>query len=224
MVSSSLIQVLLCRQQVQMTNKEAKYLTELFRKRHPKTFFQATKTVIRLNKPQKIAKGFRTNDPLVTKGIDEYIHSHFFDDAKEERLNEVTIGHEMAVEVEEVYAALQKLSSNKAIGVDKLKDSSLKKAVRASEPLAEKLRDLFEKWINGVEEIPQYFMQARTIALSKEDGVTYPAWGAVRLIGVMLAITKLFELVLHEKLRKEISDKDPIVEYQRGFVLGKSTI
>ena len=63
---------------------------------------------------------------------------------------------------------------------------------------------------------------ARIIPLSKEPSNPFPAHGQVRTIAVTPAITKLYELCILGKLRKEIVEKELIHERQRGFVPSRS--
>ena len=66
---------------------------------------------------------------------------------------------------------------------------------------------------------------AKTIFLSKdENGSQFPKVGDVRIIAVLPAITKLYELVLHEKLLADINARAPLHPHQRGFVAGKGCL
>ena len=98
--------------------------------------------------------------------------------------------------------AIEKLSRGKAVGVDQLKDIVLKKAMKHDPRLKWKILYVFRNWINGKEDIPEYLMEARTIALSKEDGQNFQTWGKCRLIGVLSALFKMFEIIIHEKLKQ----------------------
>ena len=54
-----------------------------------------------------------------------------------------------------------------------------------------------QNWINGVENIPDYMTQARTVLLSKDkNSSTYPKVGDVRVISILPAVTKLFETII----------------------------
>ena len=64
---------------------------------------------------------------------------------------------------------------------------------------------------------------AKTILLSKDkNNSAYPKVGDVRIIAVLPAITKLYELVLQEKINEALTI-NPLHPHQRGFVKGKST-
>ena len=93
--------------------------------------------------------------------------------------------------------AVAKLSKNKATGIDGLKDSQIK-ALSRIEKFAEKMRSQFEDWING-KNLPPYLSTARTVFLSK-DGTPYPKEGDVRIIAILPALMKLYELIVLQKL------------------------
>ena len=86
--------------------------------------------------------------------------------------------------------------------------------------MAVKLRDTFSQFLrNG--KVPDYLMMAKLILISKDETNT-PTIDKVRPIGVLPAITKLFELSIINKLKKVfISPK--FNNQQRGFMEGKST-
>ena len=117
--------------------------------------------------------------------------------------------------------ASYKLSHNKATGMDGLKDVMIKALVK-HQAFKTKLRLQMQNWLNG-ESVPAYLTTARTIFLSKED-TPYPSEGNVRIIAILPALTKLYELVLLEKLNKETARLHLVHENQRGFVAGKSTL
>ena len=75
--------------------------------------------------------------------------------------------------------------------------------------MREKTRMQFEKWINGAEELPQYLKTAKTMFLSKEDS-EFPEVGNVRIISMLCATIKLWEQILHTKLKEDIAIKAPI--------------
>ena len=100
----------------------------------------------------------------------------------------------------------------------------MKAAMMKSEPLREKIRKMFNKWLNGDSRMPAYLMKARTVLLSKEEGNQFPAFGKCRVIAILPILTKLFELTILKKLRAEIDEKAPINKKQRGFMPGCSTI
>ena len=114
------------------------------------------------------------------------------------------------------------MSSNKAIGIDKLKDSHLKLLLKYSEPVKEKVRMLITGWVNGLP-IPAYFTVAKTFLLSKEE-TPYPKVGNVRIIAVLPSILKLYEQILLKQLRSELKQTIPLHPNQRGFVEGKCTM
>ena len=101
---------------------------------------------------------------------------------------------------DDIVKALKTLASGKAIGVDGLSDLVLKRTLGRSWHLRRKVRFVFSNWLNGVEEIPQYLRTARTMFLSK-DGTEFPEEGNVRIISMLCATIKLWEHILHEKLK-----------------------
>ena len=55
---------------------------------------------------------------------------------------------------------------------------------------------------------------ARVIAISKDpNNSQYPAYGQVRIITILPAITKLYDTVLHEEIQKEIQKTKPLHDY-----------
>ena len=69
--------------------------------------------------------------------------------------------------------------------------------------LIDKLKPIFEKWING-EALPTYMTTTRVVFLSKEEGNPTPAEGKVRTIAISNAVFKLYEKVVFQKLNEEI--------------------
>lgn len=65
--------------------------------------------------------------------------------------------------------------------------------------------------------------KARTILLSKDD-TEYPQEGDVRVIAILPAITKLYEVFLHKYILEETKEKAPLHPLQRGFVAGGSCL
>ena len=64
---------------------------------------------------------------------------------------------------------------------------------------------------------------ARIILISKdEDSPYYPEEGKVRTIAVLPAITKLYEICLHQHIEEHIQDKEILHPNQRGFRPKKS--
>ena len=122
---------------------------------------------------------------------------------------------------DDIVWAARRLSSNKAIGVDKLKDTHLKFLLNASEPVRQKIKNLCTGWINGLP-LPEYFTIAKTFLLSKED-TPFPKQGNVRIIAVLPSILKFYEQLLLKNLRSELERTTPLHERQRGFVAGKCT-
>ena len=111
----------------------------------------------------------------------------------------------LAVTYEDIDNAAKKMKSGKAVGVDSLRDVTLLEALKKPS-IKEKIRSKFESWLNQEIDLPQYMKTAKTIFLSKDEhGSQFPKEGEVRIIAVLPAITKLYELVLHDKLLKDLS-------------------
>ena len=81
----------------------------------------------------------------------------------------------------------------------------LRNAIKEKREVAQKIAVNFEKWINGEEPIPGYLKQARVIMLSKTDS-QYPEVGDVRVIAILPALTKLYEIFLQRELQKNIDE------------------
>ena len=109
------------------------------------------------------------------------------------------------------------------MGTDALSDKRLKAILLRNRIIADKVKDHFEHWFNGTLDFPKYLKTARTMFLSKDD-TEYPEIGNVRIISMLSAVVKLWEQVLHTKLRKEIEEKMPLHVHQRGFVPGGSCL
>ena len=118
---------------------------------------------------------------------------------------------------------MNKLPSGKAVGVDALADTQLKTILKENPSIRKKLLTEFESWINGDSAIPEYLKVAKTFFLSKEE-TPFPELGLVRSISILPASLKLWEQILHAKLRSEINEKAPLHENQRGFVPGGSCL
>ena len=57
----------------------------------------------------------------------------------------------------------------------------------------------FSEWFN--ERAPElYLKQSRIFCLSKSMGTAYPEHGKIRTISILSIVTKLYELVLQQKL------------------------
>ena len=101
-----------------------------------------------------------------------------------------------------LHLAIKRLSSGKAVGVDGLRDLVLKHAVKNVVGCKDKLKVVMQQWLNG-KPLPRYVTTAKTFFLSKESS-EYPETGNVRIISVLPSITKLYELVLLERLEDQI--------------------
>ena len=86
--------------------------------------------------------------------------------------------------------------------------------------LVKKLKRVFSNYITQGY-IPDYFMNARLVLISK-DGTSYPPLDKTRPISILPAITKLFELSIFNDLSK-ITKSSQFNCHQRGFVKGCST-
>ena len=82
--------------------------------------------------------------------------------------------------------AINSLHSGRACGFDGLDDITIKKP-SLRHHFINRLRPLFEDWING-SPMPQYLKQSKVIPLSKEDGTEYPKVGNIRTIAVAPAL------------------------------------
>ena len=86
--------------------------------------------------------------------------------------------------------------------------------------IANRLQKHFIEYLHW-SEIPEYFMKAKLILISKED-TEYPEIENTRPISVLPTITKIFELSILHYLEEAV--KSGIFwRNQRGFMKGKST-
>ena len=86
-----------------------------------------------------------------------------------------------------------------------------------------KVADQFTRWINGEESLPTYMKEARTVMLSKSN-TKFPPVGDVRVIAILPAISKLYEVFLLRELREQTELHHPLHPNQRGFVPGGSCL
>ena len=129
-------------------------------------------------------------DDTTTVTFSQYLKSLYWKPDQEFNVQHA-IGDHIAVSDLDMEWAATRLSSNKAIGVDKLKDSHLKLLLRTSIPVKSKIKNLCTGWINGLP-LPAYFTMAKTFLLSKED-TPYQKVGNVRIIAVLPSILKFYE-------------------------------
>ena len=106
--------------------------------------------------------------------------------------------------------------------MDGLPDYLLKDEGRLDRLKGKLIPDM-EEWLNG-KALPGYMKTTRVVALSKEDGNHYPAYGKIRTIAVSPVIMKVYEKILHQKLQKEIEDKDLISTKQNAYKKNRSTL
>ena len=117
--------------------------------------------------------------------------------------------HRIAVSADDVLEALDRLSRGKAVGDDALRDNHLREALLGSVELRFRLAERFEAWLNSEEPLPAYMKEARTVMLSK-DGTAYPPEGEVRVIAILPALTKLYEVFLHRELWRQVESVHPL--------------
>jgi hypothetical protein len=111
------------------------------------------------------------------------------------------------IEEEEMTKAIE-LLGNKAVGIDGLKDTNLKKILLGNDRIKNKLKEHIQLWLtNG--SIPTYLKHARAIAISKSSSC-YPKVGEIRTISILPALSKLVERIINFKIEKEIKEKQLI--------------
>ena len=87
--------------------------------------------------------------------------------------------------------------------------------------IIKKLKRIFSNYIEkGI--IPDYFMKARLVLLSK-DGTNYPPIDKTRPISILPAITKLFELSILNKIYN-VTESKQLNGHKSGFIRGSSTV
>ena len=180
--------------------EEIKVIVDKIRCKLPKVFYDAVKRATKNSQSSLLALGFAPNEsPDGTlnpaASFDEYLTELYFKDGISTPPPVHAPGPKISITAEEVVQALKKLSFNKAVGLDQLKDHVLRQAIKGSPEVAAKLASSFQKWINGEETIPAYLKVARTVMLSKSDS-QYPPEGDVRVIAILPALTKLYEVFL----------------------------
>ena len=163
-------------------------------------------------------------DPSRYRPPIDFVREHFNNNTVPRPEERPRPGTRTEITMEDLQDALKALSQGKAASFDQLSDKVLKAAMVKSEPLREKIRKIFNKWLNGTARMPPYLMKARTVLLSKEEGNQFPTFGKCRVLAILPILTKLFELTILKKLRAEIDEKAPINPKQRGFMPGCSTI
>jgi len=108
----------------------------------------------------------------------------------------------------EVSSAMGSLG-NKAVGVDALKDTIIKKA-SVDEQIVQNITNEFNKW-QAAGKMPYYTTTARVIPISKKTSA-FPPVGEIRTISITPAITKLFEKILYNKITREVDEKKLLTE------------
>ena len=127
--------------------------------------------------------------------------------------------HMVYFSTEEVLNAFERLSRNKATGMDHLSDKMLR---QHKDAISNKLAYRFTEWAS-YNWIPDYITNASIFSLSKEDGYGPPQVGKIRTISVTPAIGKLYELALLNKINDKIERYGLISPQQRGFQKGCGT-
>ena len=118
---------------------------------------------------------------------------------------------------DEVAEALKRLGRNKAPGGDQLKDQLLRSQLKDPEVVSHTAKALSGWYTAG--KVPAYANRATIIPLSKQD-TEYPEYGKVRPIAVLPAIFKLYETLILERLKPQVTHK--LNACQRGFREGLS--
>jgi len=125
-------------------------------------------------------------------------------------------GDKTTIEIEDLEWARDKLSRDKAIGVDQMQDRWITEDIYWN-GIKSKLLTTFKQWYHQGS-IPQYIKTGRIVPLSKDkENGNYPEEGKVRTITILNAVTKLYELSLLSLIQDHIDDQNVIHPHQRGF-------
>ena len=165
--------------------------------RDPQNFYQKVKAMIK-PKRGKIVKGIKEVDFIHMDGnktkLVQKIFNNIYDDNP---INYKIKNNSIFDFTQEIEYALSNLSKGKAWGTDGIPDEIFKNEDTRSK-MAVKLRYTFSQFLrNG--NVLDYLMMVKLILISKDNTNTLTI-NKVRLIGVLPAITKLFELSIINKL------------------------
>ena len=163
-------------------------------------------------------KGIKEGDIIhIDKDNAELIEKHF-KNLYDDNINNHKIKNNNIFDFEpEIEYALDNLLKGKAWGLDSIPDDVLKNE-STKNSMNIKLKDAFSHSLRWGK-IPDYLMIAKLILFCK-DGSNTPTIDKIRPIGVLTAITKLFELSIINKLKKWIKSPN-FNKQQRGFIKGK---
>jgi hypothetical protein len=119
----------------------------------------------------------------------------------------------------DIKEAINKLSRNKAKGVDGLKDIQIRAASKKDQVL-QKITNCFNEWLQNNHN-PNYLKRARVVPLSKEN-TKYPQTGNIRPIAIYPSVTKLFEQAILLHLEQELEKVGGLNQAQHGFRKGRN--
>ena len=118
-----------------------------------------------------------------------------------------------------IWKGIEYWATNKAVGTDGIPEKFFKDWDKTT--LIKRLKIHFSKYLQE-SEIPEYYMEARLILISKDD-TEYPEISKTRPISVLPTITKIFELSIFHYLEDAVKSI-LFCQNQRGFIKGWSTV
>ena len=120
----------------------------------------------------------------------------------------------------EIEKAIDRIANGKVIRWDYIPGEMFKLKYNTV-LLKVRLQDHFKNYVM-TGDVPEYFMNARLILLSKDDSDT-PQINKARPISILPTITKLFETTILHNFESVIQSQI-FSKWQRGFTKGSSTI
>ena len=183
------------------------------------TFYKIAKSILK-PKMDKFVKGIKINDAIyLVEEKNKLVVKHFSNLFNDEESNIWISNNGIFDYRPDIDFAKNKIAKDKACGPDAVPGEIFKISEIENE-LKHKLRISFENYLR-LWKIPDYFMKARLILLSK-DGTNQPDIEKTRPIRILPVITKVFELWILNKLIK-VTESAEFNKQQRGFIKGSST-
>ena len=194
---------------------------DLWRTKDASKFYKILQSLIKYKSKGKLVKGINEDDTILygklrDKRVKEYFQAAFKDDLPEAKINNNGI-FDYTINIDE---AIRRIAINKAVGWDYI-PGEMYKIDQNSKELKSRLRKHFVRYIE-TDYIPNYFMNAKLVLISKDDTETPPIH-KTRPISILPTITKIFESSIIHNLEK-ITQSPVFSKNQRGFMKGKSTL
>ena len=194
---------------------------DMSRKQDISKFYKIVNSLIKYKEKGKIVKGIREDNKIIYQGEMTKIIVNYFSNLYKCNPKKIEIRYNNIWDFRmNIDRAIDFIATNKAWGIDSI-PGEFYKTSEARNEIKNRISTHFELYIHR-EEIPEYFMQAKLVLISK-DGSDHPPIGKIRPISVLPSITKMFELsILHHLEQATLNPK--FNRNQRGFIKEKSTI